>query len=306
VRDFFPRYLDFMEEPGSNPIWMAVYFVARLARDAGVIVALTGDGGDELFAGYDKWMKMLKFHRYVWSPSLSLPGPLRRILAASGGTLAHHRVMSEMLRAARTGEELFQGGTAFKREEVAALVSPEIQMETARSSPYAAVGLLRDRFLESSPDPTDYADWMTYASLKSGLLEDFLMRLDKMGMAASVEGRVPLLDHEFLRLAMSVPGRRKYDGWKRKWLLKGVSTELLPTTLIEAPKRGFNAPVREWIAGEFADMLSDSISTFSVKTGMLTKPGVEKLKREARSDTGVASASWGLMSLALWHEHWIG
>jgi len=305
VHSFFPKYLEFMEEPGSNPIWMAVYFVSCLARENGIIVALTGDGGDELFAGYDKWMRVLKLHRYGWKPFTRLPGPLRETIAGTGEHLARDRVLVDLFRAARAGEELFQGGIALRRGELQALVRPELLSQTAGCSPYEPIAHHKSRFIHSAPDPTDYADWMTYLSLKSGLLEDYLMRLDKMGMAASVEGRAPLLDQEFLRLAMSIPGKRKYAGWNRKKLLKGVAAGLLPRETINTPKRGFNAPVQAWIAGEFADTFAECLSDFGTRTGIFTKQGLRTLSGIASSGSGTAAASWGIMSLSLWYTHWI-
>ncbi len=305
AKQFFPAYLDFMEEPGSNPIWMAIYFVSRLARENGVIVALSGDGGDELLVGYDKWMKMLRLHRYGWGTFTRLPNPIRRAAVAAGRSAAHGRVAADVLRAAAAGEELYQGGTAFKRDEVAHLVRADLLEGAAGHSAYGPVAEHRERFRQCAPDPGDYADWMTYLSLKSGLLEDYLMRLDKMGMAASVEGRVPLLDHEFLRLAMSIPGTRKYAGWQRKRLLKDVARHLLPSEVVDAPKRGFNAPVEAWIAGDFADMLSDEVSSFANRTGVLTQGGARQLEHDLRVGAGEAAGRWGLLSLALWYEHWV-
>jgi asparagine synthase (glutamine-hydrolysing) len=305
VKSFFADYLDHMEEPGSNPTWMAVYFVSRLARDHGVIVALSGDGGDELFVGYDKWMKMLSTHKYAWSPFMHAPRAVRATMNRLVGPLLRGRVAGDLLRAAAAGEELYQGGTAFKRNEVTALVSADLVRGSHSGSPYEPIGRLRESFLQSAPDPGDYADWMTYASLKSGLLEDYLMRLDKMGMAASVEGRVPILDHEFVRLAMSVPGTIKYGGGQRKWLLKEVARGYLPAELVDLPKRGFNAPVAEWVSEGFSDMLCDSVSSFADRTGVLAPAGVIKLQQDVRTGRASAAGSWGIMSLALWHERWM-
>jgi asparagine synthase (glutamine-hydrolysing) len=302
---FFPVYLDFMEEPGSNPIWMAIYFVSRLARENGVIVALSGDGGDELFVGYDKWMKMLRLHRYGWNQFAQMPGSVRRALASAGKPLVRGRVGGDMLRAAAAGEELFQGGTAFKRDEVTRLVRADLLEGMAGHSAYGPVAELRRRFERCAPDAHDYADWMSYMSLKSGLLEDYLMRVDKMGMAASVEGRVPLLDHEFVRLAMSIRGSRKYAGWQRKRLMKDIARQLLPSELVDAPKRGFNAPVEAWITGDFADMLSDGVSSLADHTGILTSAGARRLKQDLRTGAAGAAGCWGMMSLALWYGHWV-
>jgi asparagine synthase (glutamine-hydrolysing) len=305
VMDFFPSYLRYMEEPGSNPIWMAVYFVSRLARDSGVIVALSGDGGDELFVGYDKWMRMLKAYRSGWRTLQALPPPARRAIAAVAGPMSGSRVVNEVLRAAADGEELFQGGTAFKREEIRRLCAPELLGGGRGRAAYAGIADLRARFERSAPDPRDYADWMSYVSLKSGLLEDYLMRLDKMGMAASIEGRVPLLDHEFVRRVMSIPGERKYAGGQRKRLLKEVARRVLPPAIVDAPKRGFNAPVQAWITGEFSDMLSDEVSSFGRRTGVFTEDGIRELQGCSRMEAGKAAGYWGLLSLALWHNHWI-
>jgi asparagine synthase (glutamine-hydrolysing) len=305
VMDFFPSYLQYMEEPGSNPIWMAVYFVSRLARDNGVIVALSGDGGDELFVGYDKWMKMLQMHRSGWRALQALPVPARRAIAAVAGPMSRSRVIAEVLRAAADGEELYQGGTAFKRDEIGLLCREEFVGSRDDRTAYAGIAALRAQFERTAPDPGDYADWMSYVSLKSGLLEDYLMRLDKMGMAASIEGRVPLLDHEFVRLAMSIPGERKYAGGQRKRLLKEVARRVLPAAIVDAPKRGFNAPVEAWITGEFSDMLADEVSSFGRRTGVFSESGIGRLQSYSRMEAGKAAGYWGLLSLALWHNHWI-
>lgn len=305
AKQFFPDYLRYMEEPVSNPTWMAVYFVSRLAREHGVTVALSGDGGDELFVGYDKWMKILRLHKYGWSTFQHLPRSVRRGLALPARPLVRGRVGGDILRAAAAGEELFQGGVLFRREEVSRLVSADlVDGEDWRSS-YTLIAEHRDSYERCAPDPSDYADWMTYLSLKSGLLEDYLMRLDKMGMAASVEGRVPFLDHELVMLAMSVPGSRKYAGWRRKWLLREVARQLLPSQLVDAPKRGFNSPVEAWVTGDFADMLSDAVSSFADDTGTLTATGVRELKQSIQPGPGRAAGMWGLMSLALWHSRWV-
>ena len=108
-------------------------------------------------------------------------------------------------------------------------------------------------------NPSTPLAWMSYAAMKGNLLEDYLMRLDKMGMAASIEGRVPLLDHEFIRWSQSIPAAHKYPGYRNKHLLRQVAYRLLPRELIDRPKMGFCAPVESWLAIRIAAALDHSL-----------------------------------------------
>src|SRR5215831_12726574 len=243
-----------------NPIWFAMYFVSKLARDNGVIVVLSGDGGDELYAGYNRWMEYLRLYdRNAYRALRAAPAPLRQFVGGVGQVLLRKENQREILRRASAGQELFWGGTSFKTAELARMLAPNV---FAGGDLWSRLPLsqLQQDFLQSLRDnPITPLAWMSYASLKGNLLEDFLMRLDKMGMAASIEGRVPLLDHQFIRWSQSIPAALKYPAYKNKYLLREAAYRLLPRDLIDRPKMGFCAPVEAWLENAFGAQLKDSL-----------------------------------------------
>jgi len=148
--------------------------------------------------------------------------------------------------------------------------------------------------------------WMSYAALKGNLLEDFLMRLDKMGMAASIEGRVPLLDHEFIRWSQSIPNALKYPNYENKYLLRQVAYRLLPRELIDRPKMGFCAPVESWLAETFGEQLAEGLQALQAKERVFNEKWFGELTKRGGSDgTNYAGTHWSLLMLGQWYTHWI-
>jgi asparagine synthase (glutamine-hydrolysing) len=310
VREFFPRFVDFQEEPVANPIWFAIYFVSRLARDNGVIVVLSGDGGDELYAGYNRWMEYLRLYDRGWRHFGALPQPARALAGAVARPLLRRANQRELARRSVAGEELFWGGTVFKPEELQAMCAPDLHTDGAL---WNALPLARWRAdFERLPGAHADLDWMSYAALKGNLLEDFLMRLDKMGMAASIEGRVPLLDHEFIRFSQSIPAAAKYPGYHNKRLLRQVARRLLPAEIVDRPKTGFCAPVEAWLAGAFGAQLADGLAELQAHERVFAPAWLESVLARARGvcipgggGAGLGSSDWALLALGQWYARWI-
>jgi asparagine synthase (glutamine-hydrolysing) len=304
VINFFPSFFDYQEEPLGNPVWIPIYFVSRLARDNGVKVVLSGDGGDELFAGYNRWMSYLKLYNKVWRYYSKAPQVLRKLNFGVLGSLLRDEIKYEALRRSAHSEELFWGGTAFKERELAGLLDERVYKRLNAASPYKAIASLRNRF-DKVRGSQDYLEWMSYIALKTSLLEDYLMRLDKMGMAASIEGRVPLLDHKFVGLALSISPVLRYKNYENKYLLKKVAVKLLPHEIIYRKKMGFCAPLEEWLVGEMRDFFSESLTFLQEKEGIFTKDGLSKVSRMLHSQNHSLYGFWGLLTLSLWYKRWI-
>lgn len=306
VIEFFPKFLEHQEEPVANPIWMAIYFVSKLARDHGVKVMLSGDGGDELFAGYDKWMQYLKLYHRVWKYYGLLPQGIRRLNYRIVGPLLQPPRIQDLLRRAASNEELFQGGTVFKQAELGVLLTPDFQNTYTSGSGYQVIQHLREQYDQATDGQGDYLNWMSYVALKTGLLEDFLMRLDKMGMAASIEGRVPLLDHEFVEMAFSIPPELKYKHYEQKRLLKKVAARLLPEELVYRKKVGFCAPLEEWLLGEMKDHFEQALfSLLEEHPEIFRREGLLTLYSRFQHGQGNPGAFWSLINFALWHQQWM-
>jgi asparagine synthase (glutamine-hydrolysing) len=148
---------------------------------------------------------------------------------------------------------------------------------------------------------------MSYLALKGSLLEDYLMRLDKMGMAASIEGRVPLLDHEFIRWSQSIPAEQKYPGYRNKYLLREAAYRLLPRELIDRPKMGFCAPVESWLAEAFGAQLIDSLRLLQEREKVFNPDWFRRFSESTDRGGGAAlgSAHWSLLMLGQWYAQWI-
>ena len=289
VRAVFGGWLDGLDYPTGNPTWIASWFIARAARADGIKVLLTGDGGDEVFGGYNRWMKYLRFHDRVWR---RVPRAARR----AGGRLAEGRMgglAGDIAARAATDGELFVTSRSFHDDDLRACLGPAARAVTADHD--GEVRRLRERFGRLHPRG-DYLAWMSYAALKTSLVEDFLHRLDKMGMQHSVEGRVPLLDPVLAKWAIGLPQHVKVRGGEQKSLLRAAARELLPAYILERPKQGFCPPVADWSQGLLLgddDLLRGPL----LERGLLDPQALEHLRD--RGEDG-AFAAWTLGSLAEW------
>ncbi|MGH2755472.1 MAG: asparagine synthase (glutamine-hydrolyzing), partial [Actinomycetota bacterium] len=288
LRSGFDAWLGEIDEPSSNPTWFAVAAIAEAARDEGIKVLIGGDGGDELFGGYNRWMKYLRFHDRVWGPA---PRSVRRVAGALGAPVARG-LAGDIVARARKGGELFVNSRAFHDDHLKKTLGPVGLDALAQRSPEAFVAGLRARFDERCPGG-DYLNWMSYVALKTDLVEDYLARLDKMGMIRSVEGRVPLLDPALARFAFGLTQEQKIGPYEQKRLFRRVVTPLLPGYITERPKQGFCPPVSDWATQAIADRSED--------LGILQESGIVRGDAAvALAGPGGSFARWTLGTLAAW------
>jgi asparagine synthase (glutamine-hydrolysing) len=291
VADDFDGWLDALDYPSGNPTWIASSFVARAAHEDGLKVLLAGDGGDELFGGYSRWMKYLRFHRDVWRRA---PGRAR----VAVGRAFENRVAGlwgDIARRAAADGELYVTSRPFHDDALRSCLGATGLAALAASHPESGIRELRARFDERHPNG-DYLAWMSYASLKTSLAEDFLARLDKMGMRHSVEGRVPLLDPEVARWSFSLPQDAKVPGFQQKALLRRAVTRFLPRYVLEHPKQGFCAPVGAWCESLLFDRPGPSESPL-FESGLVRRDALHTLR--GRGAQG-SFAAWTLALLTEW------
>jgi len=316
------------DEPIADWVCVPLYFVSKLAKQSGVTVVQVGEGSDEQFCGYDSWMTYLKFHRKFWQPYHRwVPGPLRRAVGGLAKTWAPSersagaQGVEALLRAGR-GQELFwSGANAFWNVHKERLLGN--LGENADLSELAAMGL--DITGLASHDSGDVAGGymqvfdhahpgsdqltrMTHAEFRLRLPELLLMRVDKVTMSTSVEGRVPFLDHALVEYAMDIPMSAKLGpGNVKKHVLKEAVQGLIPDQIIHRPKMGFAAPVADWLRGEFgAEAERAVMNSPLVNGGPLDKAYIARLFNEhRRHGADHALHLWTLHNLTAWHDHWI-
>lgn len=291
--DFLPRMVWLQDEPIADPVCVPVYYVSKLARDAGVVVCQVGEGADELFCGYPVWREALARQR----AADLFPAPHLARIALAGSTLAGRtRSRShELFRRVAARQPVFWGGAeAFTHEQKLHLLSPRLRAAAAGRTSWDTLRPIRARF-ENAAWEQSHLNWMTYLDLNLRLPELLLMRVDKMSMGVSLEGRVPFLDHEFVSLALGIPSAAKVRGGELKHILKLAVRGLIPDELIARPKQGFSVPIREWLYGVLGSHIDTELQEFCARTDLLDASAVRALV-SGRNDARV----WNLFNLALW------
>ncbi|HEX6992790.1 MAG TPA: asparagine synthase (glutamine-hydrolyzing) [Gammaproteobacteria bacterium] len=260
--DVIPRLPVLYDEPFSDPSQVPTFLVAQLARRS-VTVALSGDGGDELFGGYDRYARAAAWERR----RRLVPSAVRRLVAArleaaeAGGRRAGEeaRATSDLGKAwtglAESGERL---------RKLAHVVGAR-HAETLYA-PFACHSQVAERaVLGAAASPTAYTDpalWlergdslrrMTYLDLVVYLPDDVLVKVDRAAMAVSLETRVPLLDHRLVEFALRLPSSMKVRNGAGKWLLRQLLIRYVPAELVDRPKMGFGVPIGEWLRGPLRD-----------------------------------------------------
>lgn len=295
---FLPRMVELQDEPIGDPVCVPVYYVSKLARDNGVIVCQVGEGADELFWGYPTWK--LK-HQLQRAADLPVPKFVKRLgmrlLQAAGKERSHQY---EALRRDVLGQPVFWGGAdAFTDVEKRELLSPRLRAKLSGVTSWDALRPIHDRFLKHAWEPSTL-HWMTYLDLNLRLPELLLMRVDKMSMGVSLEGRVPFLDHKFVELALSIPERTKIRSGTLKHLLKKAVRGVIPDSVIDRPKQGFGVPVYEWFFERLGEEAHATLKAFCEETDFLYWPAVEKVFRDNRGPQ-----AWYLLNFATWWNTYI-
>jgi asparagine synthase (glutamine-hydrolysing) len=295
---FLPEMIRHQDEPIGDPVCVPLYFVSKLARDNGVVVCQVGEGADELFWGYSSWKIFLNLERAnAWPVPRFIKKLGVQALTAFG---LGGKLYTEFLRRASLGQPIFWGGAeAFPENAKWDILSPRLKKKFAGRSSWEVLAPIRARFEEKAPDRAAL-NWMSYLDLNFRLPELLLMRVDKMSMATSIEARVPFLDHEFIRHALSISPDLKTKGGELKHILKKAVRGLIPDKIIDRKKQGFAVPIEDWNSGRLGKEAADTLLTFCEKTDFLDIKGVEKLLNN--SD---ARQIWCLLNFALWWEEYI-
>jgi asparagine synthase (glutamine-hydrolysing) len=298
--NWLPGYVWHMEEPVCEPPALALYYITRLARQH-VTVLLSGEGGDEAFAGYNNYRNL------VWLEKLKrfLGGGCRpiskvcEVLARTSGSrqlLDYARLLNVPLdkyyfSRASGPFQMFNNNAAefysrqffgdHQQDETAALFEPL----------FAAI---RDG---------DTLQKLLYVDTKTWLPDDLLVKADKMTMANSVELRVPLLDHRILEFAASLPASDKVHGFETKYVLKRAIADRVPKKILDRPKTGFPVPYNRWIYCELKEFVNDVLTdSKTIGRGYFNRSAVEKLLKENAGQIKHSQEIFSLLVLELWHR----
>jgi asparagine synthase (glutamine-hydrolysing) len=307
VRGLLPDLLWHLDEPLADPVCLPLYFVSKLAHDCGTTVIQTGEGADEVFSGYDKYISYLRIYERLWKTASSLPTGLKRV--ASGlakPAISSNRAAAELSRRFGANEPLFWGAAiSFDEELKSRVVSRTF---AAKLNGHRTLDTVNEYLVEfARHGNADFLSEMIYLELKLRLPELLLMRIDKVTMANSIETRVPFLDHHLVEFAASIPSKYKVSGHTGKYILKKALEPLLPHDILYAKKRGFGAPIREWFRSELVEQMeSHFFASPLAKRELFDMNFVRRLLDEhIRGKRDWSFQLWTLLNLGLWYERWI-
>lgn len=296
----------FLDEPFADDSILPTYLVSRLARQD-VKVVLSGDGGDELFAGYDHYKAERLMNLYARVPgsarraALGLFGrgversPTKRGSVGRGlQRLEDALACPSFLAQARF---MLHGGPS--QSDGLLLDAASIHPEDAWAEPFAAV-------VDDSPYKTGLAH-QQFIDLRTYLADDILFKTDRASMAASLEARVPYLDHELVEFAFRIPAQYKLRGLVGKWILRRVHRGLLPERILRRRKSGFSIPVATWLRGDLRSLSHDLLAPARLQRQGLFRPdAVGRLLREHGTLTANhGRVLWALMMFQLWAERFL-
>jgi asparagine synthase (glutamine-hydrolysing) len=307
-QDFFatlPHLIWHEDEPIVWPSSVALYFVARLAHER-VKVVLTGEGADETLAGYTRYAFTLKNAALDRVYRGVTPAAIRNWIR---GSVTDSTWISATLRRKLSHTFLARNGnswasfyfdnffSAFSETEQSGLLSPELAHEFAAGAPYEHV---LDYWEHSSGEMLQR---LLYTDIKTYLVE-LLMKQDNMSMAASIESRVPFLDHKLVEFAANIPQHLQLGGFAGKRILKKAVEDLLPHSILYRPKLGFPTPWSRWLAGPRLDVIRNLLlEPRSLDRGLFQRSAVARLFDEHRAGyRDHYDRIWRLLNLELWQR----
>ncbi|HEX3280226.1 MAG TPA: asparagine synthase (glutamine-hydrolyzing), partial [Pyrinomonadaceae bacterium] len=304
--EVLPILVEHYGEPYADSSAVPTYYVARETRKH-VTVALNGDGGDESFAGYERYAAMRLAETYHRIPAVLRDTLLRQaidLMPSSESKRSRLRDVKRFVEAASLPkvERYLRWISVFNSQAKQDLYTDNFKRET---SAYPAASIIDQWFARANGsgivDATLLADIMTY------LPNDLLVKVDIATMANSLEARSPFLDHHVIEFAASLPEKYKLRGLTTKYLLKKVLKQLLPAENLTRRKMGFGVPIGHWFRGKLQPYLRETIlSELALKRGLFRPEVVKRLvELHTRGERDYSSQLWSLLMLELWFQRFI-
>jgi asparagine synthase (glutamine-hydrolysing) len=302
-REFLPKYVWHMEEPVCEPPAVALYYVTKLARER-VKVLISGEGGDEAFAGYQNYRNI------VWLERAKLvAGHGVDVIAFGLGNLSRVRGLG------RLEKYSFMMKAPLKRYYYSRTAGPWNYFHRSRAKLYSdgfrrqidassSTRFLEEQFINVRDQST--LNQMLYVDTKTWLPDDLLIKADKITMANSLELRVPLLDHNVLEFAAGLSAGFKIRGFTTKYILKQALASRVPKEILKRKKAGFPVPVETWLANDLRDFIHDVLlDSRTISRGYFRRNAIEALLSSNSHESPYSAELFSLVTLELWHRTFI-
>ncbi|MGQ0675888.1 MAG: asparagine synthase (glutamine-hydrolyzing) [Rhodospirillales bacterium] len=302
-----PTLAEWYDEPFADSSQIPTLLVSRLTRRH-VTVSLSGDGGDEAFAGYNRHIAAPS----MWTRIAAMPMPLRKALACAVAFLPP-RLWRNTLRLVmgdraprHAGEQAHKAAALLDADNPAEMYRRLVTQWRDVSSLLDGAPASRSPAFDDGAAPFDsMLDRMRALDTATYLPDDILAKLDRASMAVALEGRVPLIDHRVIEFAWTLPNRMLVRQGQGKWILRQVLDRYVPRALVERPKTGFSLPIGGWLRGPLRGWAEDLLSERALAAGPINPAPVRKLWAEHHSGTRNAQhALWVILMYQLWAKRW--
>jgi len=312
--DLVPQMADTFDEPFADPSQIPTYLVCRESRRA-VTVALSGDGGDEIFGGYNRYIA----GQHLLRRAARVPSGVRRLVAAGVTAVSPDRwdqiygalapVLPRRARQRLAGEKLHKIGFLLRQSGVPGMYR---SLLSAWQDPAAVADVgeadgVAERILAEG-NGLSLLDRMMLCDQLSYLPDDLLAKVDRASMAVSLEVRLPLLDHRVVEFSWRAPRELKVRNGEGKWLLRRVLDRYVPRELVERPKMGFSVPIDRWLRGELRGWAEDLLAADELRRSGLLRPEPirQTWERFQAGKTRDGLRLWAVLMFQAWHRRWIG
>lgn len=301
INELLPRLVWHLDEPLSDPAAINTYLIARAARDRGIVVLLNGMGGDEVFGGYRKHLACLRADQYQrwipgWTRSLLERALARMPVATTNRGLRAVRWAKRFVSFASLPElERYLASDLSLREE-------QYRRLFGGRADYRASAFYAAHRAAFAQAPVSYLTRMCVNDTRFFLPEHNLLYSDKATMAAGIESRPPLTDHEVVEFMFTRPPADRIRGNRQKHLLKRVAEAYLPRDIVHRPKAPFGSPLRAWIRGPLTEMIDDLLHPTAMRSAALYDPRfvAELVARDRAGLEDNAHVIWTILSTEIW------
>jgi len=296
-KEFIPEYIALMDEPVTEAAAISLFFVAKLAKEK-VTVALSGEGSDEIFAGYDlyQYMNVLDKYRGVVGQTGSnfFAGIANKVFGKS------HKVSKYLTMATLPIEKRYKGMSTYPDHEKEALYKSEFKAEIEKENQVSSRDYTKSLFDKTKNE--DALSKMLYFDTKTWLVDDLLIKADRMSMAASLELRVPFLDYRLVEFAATIPSKHKIKKGEGKYPLKKMMEGILPNDIIYRKKMGFPTPLKLMFQNELRSYAENLLLSDETKLlQFFKKTRIEQLIQEHNNDKfDHHKTLWQLVVLEEW------
>lgn len=305
VLDLFDHLMHFMDDPIGDSSIFPTYLVSKLARRH-VTVALSGDGGDELFGGYETYRAAALARRYDRLPAVLRRRLIEPAIGLLRPTAAKKGLVNKLLRFGEGVRHDAALGHTRWRLFLCESFKARLFTDSAQAGMTTPLSAHVERLFAEAAGRQPLARSL-YVDLSGYLPDDILTKLDRMSMAVSLESRVPFLDKEMVELAFHMPDDLKIRHGVTKWILKRIAERCLPAADVYRPKEGFSAPLKHWIAGAYRGLMDELLSVPRIEQdGIFRWQEVARLRDEHLSGRRNHSHQlWTIMMYQAWQDRWL-